>query len=346
MASQKPLVLVTGPTGFVGAHVFHALLEAGYRVKGTIRSPSKAAFLERKYASRKDDFFFVIVPDIQSAHALDEAMTDVDYVCHVASPYFTSTLDPIKELVEPAVLGTENVVASALKAPRLKRMTVMSSFAAVVDLAKNPRPGYTYTATDWDPVTEEQAAKDGFFGYHASKTFAERKAWEMWRAAKEKGEIRWDMVAFNPPMVYGPPIHEVHPEHGIEGLNTSVRRLLQGIIGTDPQFAPKVAKPGLPHWVDVRDIAKVHVNALSLPEGTSERFLLCSSVKYYEDGLAGLRAKGAKSLGEEGEKCDPGNHFAIDVSKAKEMLKIEFIPFEKTVEDVWERAQELGLVEG
>jgi hypothetical protein len=52
-------------------------------------------------------------------------------------------------------------------------MVVLSSFASVVDLPKNHRPGYTCAEKDWDPVTPEQAAEDGFIGYHASKTFAE-----------------------------------------------------------------------------------------------------------------------------------------------------------------------------
>src|SRR6266480_5299309 len=101
----KPLVLLTGPTGFVGAHVFRALLTNGYRVRGTIRHESGADFLRQQYPSHTSDMEFVIVPDIQAAGALDSATKDVDYICHVASPYFTSTDDPIKELVEPAVNG-------------------------------------------------------------------------------------------------------------------------------------------------------------------------------------------------------------------------------------------------
>lgn len=83
----KPLVLLTGPNGFVGAHVLDRLLSDGYRVRGTVRSQAKADFLEKKYASRSSDISFIIVPDIQAPNALDTAMTGVDYVCHVASPY-------------------------------------------------------------------------------------------------------------------------------------------------------------------------------------------------------------------------------------------------------------------
>jgi nucleoside-diphosphate-sugar epimerase len=344
MSTQsKPLVLLTGATGFVGAHVFAALLAGGYKIKATIRSASKADYLRSKYPSQTSDFTFTIVPDLQAAGALDEAVQEVDYIVHLASPYFTSTNDPIKELVEPAVNGTKNVLTSALKAPKLKRMIVLSSFASVVDLPKNPRAGYTYTEKDWDPVTPTQAAENGVMGYHASKTFAERAAWDLWSAAKEKGNINWDLCTFCPPMIYGPPIQEVHVSKGIEGLNTSVQRLILGLKGKDPAFAPKVSTPGLPHWIDVRDVATACIKGLKLEKGTAERFLLCSSVKYYEDGLAGLRAKGIKGLGEVGQKCDAGKHFAIDVSKAKTVLGMEFLPFEKTVEDVWEKMESLGF---
>ena len=339
---SKPLVLLTGPTGFVGAHVFRALLNNGYRVRGTIRRASGGDFLKKEYPSHVQDMEFVVVPDIQAAGALDDAAKDVDYIFHVASPYFTATTDPIRELVEPAVNGTRNVVASALKSTSLKRMTIVSSFASVVDLSKGARPGYTYTGDDWDPVTEEQAAKDGVLGYHASKTFAERAAWALWRAADPKPA--WDLVTFCPPMIYGPPIHEVHPEKGIDGMNTSVMRIMQGVTGTDPKFAPKVATPALPAWVDVRDVAKAHIASLALPKGTSERFLLCSSVAYYEDGLAGLRAKGTKGLGEPGAKCDPKNHFALDTSPARKLLGFDPIPIQRTIEDVWDRMSELGMI--
>jgi len=339
----KPVVLLTGATGFVGAHVFTALLSSGYKIKATIRSPSKGEFLSKKYATQISDFTFAIVPDLQAPGALDSAVEDVDYIVHLASPYFTATNDPIKELVEPAVNGTKNVLASALKAPKLKKLLLLSSFASVVDLSKNPRPGYVYTEKDWDPITPTQAAENGIYGYHASKTFAERAAWDLWRDAKGKGEIGWDLCTFCPPMIYGPPIHEVHVEKGIEGLNTSVSRLLLGIKGKDPAFAPEVATPGLPHWIDVRDVAAACMRALALEQGVAERFLLCSSVKYYEDGLQGLREKGVKGLGEVGKKCNPGDHFDIDVSKVKTVLGMEFRPFERTVEDVWAKMGELGF---
>ena len=340
------MILLTGVNGFVGANVLDALLKKNYRVRGAVRSISKSTFFNQKYpkAASTGDLTFVVVPDIQAPHALDEAASDVDYICHVASPYFINVADPIKDLVEPAVNGTRNALASAMKAKNLKRMTILSSFASVVDLSKNPRPGYVYTEKDWDPVTSEEAASNGFYGYHASKTFAEKAGWEMYEEAKAKGEISWDLVTFCPPMIYGPPEHEVNPSKGVQGMNTSLARLLSSVQGKDPAFAPKVATPGLPAWVDVRNVAEAHVKALGLEKGVSERFLLCGGVEYYEDGLEGLRERGEKGLGEVGVKCDPSNHFGLDVSKAKEVLGIEFIPFQKMMEDTWERVKDLGVL--
>jgi len=120
--------------------------------------------------------------------------------------------------------------------------------------------------------------------------------------------------------------------------------MVTSIQGRDPAFAPKVATPGLPAWVDVRNVAEAHVKALKLPQGTSERFLLAGGVDYYEDGLQGLRARGEKGLGEPGARCDPRNHFAIDRSKAEKVLELKFMPFQQTVEDTWEVMNGLNFV--
>lgn len=158
---EKPLVLLTGPNGFVGAHALSGLLHAGYRVRGVVRSLPKAPHLEKSHAEhvKSDDLTCECVPTIQQEGALDAVMADIDFWCHVASPYFTTSDNPLQDLIEPAVNVTRNVMASALKSTTLKRLTVMLSFASVVDLAKNPRPGHVYTSKDWDPLTVEEGER-------------------------------------------------------------------------------------------------------------------------------------------------------------------------------------------
>lgn len=349
--AAKPLVLVTGPSGFIGAHVLAALLKAGYRVRGTLRSDRHIPFLQSKYpdATSSGDLSFVIIPDLQAPHALDDAVSDVDYICHVASPYFLATSDPWKELVLPAVEGTRNVLASAVKADaaagKLKRVVVLSSFAAVNNINKMSRPGYVYTEADWNPITEEQAHSGGSPGYLASKTFAERAAWDVLRG--EGGQKPgWDLVTLCPPMVYGPPLHEVDASKGVDGLGTSLKGMITALTGKNPDFAPRVGPPRMAVSVDVRDVAEAHVKALQLPQGTSERFILCQGSNFFEDGLVGLRERNEKGLGEKGDVINKSDFYSLDVSKAEKELGMKWIPFTKTVEDTWATAKGLGIVKG
>jgi nucleoside-diphosphate-sugar epimerase len=344
-SSSKPLVLLTGGSGFIGAHVLDLLLKQNYRVRCVARSAKKAQFLENQYPSKRSDISSVIVPDIQSPHALNEAMRDVDYVLHLASPFFTVSNDPLKELIEPAVNGTKNVVASALEdtTSNLKRVVITSSLAAILDPFKGTaQAGYIYTEKDWNPVTLEQGQKNGGLGYLASKKFAEKAAWDMWSKAKPA----WDLVVINPCMVYGPPLQDLDPSKGIEGLNTSTRQLLQGVLGQDPTFKPKVTSPGMPAWVDVRNVALAHVNALSLPKGVSERFLVCDGIDNYEDGLYELRRNdGDAWLGEKGEKVDRMQTYGVDSSKSREMLGLKSAPFAEVIKDILKRMKAVGMLD-
>ena len=165
----------------------------------------------------------------------------------------------------------------------------------------------------------------------------------MWKGAKAKCETTWDLVTFCPPMIYGPPYYEVHKDKGVEGLNTSLKDLIVGLQGQNPAFKLKVATPGLPAWVDVRDVAKAHVRALALEKNVSERYILCGGVDYLEYGLGKLRARGENGLGEEGAHCDRTKQFGLDRSNAEGVLKMKFAPFEKTVEDTWEEVKRLGF---
>ena len=180
-------------------------------------------------------------------------------------------------------------------------------------------------------------------GYHASKTFAERAAWDAWADARPRPA--WDLVTFCPPMIYGPPIQEVDASKGVEGLGTSLKRLLTSITGRDPLYPGKVASFGLPAFCDVRDVARAHVSALSLAQGTSERFLLCGGMAMFEDGLVGLREEGEEGIAAgKGETIKKEEWYGIDRSKAERMLGIRFVEFPRTVEDTWEKVKDLGLL--
>jgi nucleoside-diphosphate-sugar epimerase len=80
-------------------------------------------------------------------------------VIHTASPFVMSVEDNERDLLNPAVHGTTSVLTSVQKfAPNVKRVVITSSFASIVDMDKGPRPGYTYTEEDWNPVTYATAS--------------------------------------------------------------------------------------------------------------------------------------------------------------------------------------------
>lgn len=360
MALEKPLVLLTGATGFVGAHVLDLLLDGGkYRVLATVRTPAQLNLFERRYGPQLDsgDLMFATIEDLCADNALDSVLRNeadpVTYIMHLAFPFLDTPDKSVEDLVNTAVRATHNVMQSSLTygVPYLKRLVLLSSFAAVVDLAEKSRPGYTYTAEDWNPITLHEATENRALAYSASRTFAELEAWKMHgfnTRSRCCRRVEFDLATLCPPMIYGPPIHcqpEESPSKGLLSLNSSTVKLVNAVTGRDPQFAPDVATPALPAWIDVRDVARALVASLELKSGDDQRILLCGGVNYFEDGLKLLRADIDSELGDTGAICDPANYFDIDRSKMRDLLGVtETIPFAQTVQDTYQAAKGLVLV--
>jgi nucleoside-diphosphate-sugar epimerase len=201
-------VLVTGASGFIATHIVNAFLERGYNVRGTVRSESTAAKVKKTHPKYQDQLSFAIVPDIAAANAFDEAVKGVDgvswtpgstclpnwppQIIHTASPFTLGATDFENDLFRPAINGTTSVLRAAQKNnPNVKRIVITSSFAANLDPTKGVRPGFTYTDSDWNPVTREaaNASGDGVFAYVASKTFAEQAAWDYIETEKVRSHL-------------------------------------------------------------------------------------------------------------------------------------------------------------
>ena len=151
--------------------------------------------------------------------AFDEAVKGVDAIQHTASPFHFNVTDP-QELINPAVAGTTSVLKSALKTgSSVKRVIVLSSCAAVQTSGlSEPK---VFTEADWNEAAIKEVETKGkdaspIDAYMASKTLAERAAWNWYE--KNKSSVSWDLVTLQPPYVFGPIIHECK---GLESLNTS-----------------------------------------------------------------------------------------------------------------------------
>lgn len=246
---MNDLVVVTGISGFLGGHVALQLLNAGYRVRGSVRHLDKAekvkATLEKAGADLSRLEFVAL--DLLDDKGWDEAMQGARYLQHVASPFVVSQPKDPDVLIKPAVEGTSRALNAALKA-EVERMVVTSSMAAIMyghgDLRTAP-----FTDRDW---TDENGAVSP---YVTSKTRAERTAWQI---VEDAGRGN-DLATINPSAIFGPLLDD---DPGTSG--EIVVRTLRG----DLPAAPRIFLPS----VDVRDVAEAHVKAMMTPAAGGHRF--------------------------------------------------------------------------
>jgi nucleoside-diphosphate-sugar epimerase len=245
------LVLVTGGSGFIGSHIIIQLLAAGHQVRATLRSLKREsdvrAMLKEGGVEPGDRLSFVAA-DLDNDAGWPEAVAGCDYTLHVASPFPSNVPKHEDELITPAREGT----LRALRASRdagVRRVVLTSSFAAI---------GYGHKPQE-KPLDEtnwtDPDGKD-LLPYVKSKTLAERAAWNF--IATEGGGLELSVI--NPVAVFGPVLG---PDYATSIL--LLKRLMDG------------AMPGCPrlHFgvVDVRDVADLHIRAMTNPAATGERFL-------------------------------------------------------------------------
>ncbi|KAF8304367.1 NAD-binding protein [Clavulina sp. PMI_390] len=324
-------ILVTGASGFLATHCAAQLLADGYEVVGTVRSQSKGEYLVNLYENYKGKFTFVIVPDIEKEDAFDEAIKGVDGVLHTASPFHFRAEDP-SELIGPAVAGTTGVLKSIAKhAPSVKRVIITSSAASIIT---PKQPPYTWSEADWNtssPAQVEKLGKDAPPGdkYRASKTLAEKAAWEFVDA--NKGSINFDIATINPPFIYGPIIHEVDAVEKINESNAG----LYGKIKNPPGKETLIGYMG--GYVDVRDVALAHSRALSTEKAGGLRFVIAAGSFSWQDAYDALRAKGVANIPEGyPAEVDPSKYLTFNNTRSKEILGIEYRSLGESLADTVE----------
>lgn len=251
-------------------------------------------------------------------------------VSSTASPFTFAVDDIQRDLLDPAVNGTNSILfAVHAHAPTVKRIVITSSFASIADPELGDRPGYTYSEKDWNPITHEQALQNTNYGYRASKTFAEKAAWEF----VEKNKPNFDIATICPPMVLGP-VKPYSP--GIEAMNTSNTLISSIVTG---QCKGGLGPAGIYCWVDVRDVALAHVRAMEKPEAGGKRFYLVEgpmSTQTIADVVAKNFPEYKDRLPEGRVPNDgfpEGGVHDNDNSRSKAELGIEYTPLEKSVTD-------------
>ncbi len=255
-------VLLTGISGFLGSHIALQLLEAGYKVRGSVRDLSRSDEVRQtmqehmtdpsaNHSATIDNLEFVTL-DLLSDEGWDDAMQGVKYLQHTASPFVTSMPDDEMELIRPAVEGTSRAINAALKA-KVKHIVLTSSMAAIMYGYGSARTA-PFTEADWTDTEIETNA------YVRSKTLAEKKAWELMDAANRHD----DLSVINPSFILGPLLNK---DAGTSGA--LVTRFLSGSLPA----APKIGFP----CVDVQDVAALHVMAMTAPEVAGKRLVTAAN---------------------------------------------------------------------
>ena len=244
-------VLVTGGSGFIAQHCILQLLAAGHDVCTTVRNlsrePEVRGVLGLAGAAGLERLSFVAA-DLERDAGWDEAVAGCDHVLHVASPFPEKLPKSDDELIVPARDGTLRVLRAA-RAANVRRAVMTSSFAAIG--YGHPQQAAPFDETDWTDLSSPNVA-----AYAKSKTIAEHAAWDY--VAKDGAGL--ELATVNPVGVFGPVLGS--------DFSTSilvVQRLMDGSLPGCPKMTFGI--------VDVRDVADLHLRAMTDPRAKGERFL-------------------------------------------------------------------------
>ncbi len=257
-------VLVTGGSGFLGSWCLVELQQRGYEVRTTVRDLAREGEVRDAVSSagqpgEKLSFF---AADLGSDDGWRAAVEGCDYVLHIASPFPPVQPKDPDELIVPAREGTRRVLSAALAAG-VKRTVVTSSVAAIAGGAKSPGP---LTEEDWTNLDFPALSP-----YVRSKTIAEQAAWDLVREAGEPERL----ATVNPGAILGPLLSR----DGSYSLE-AIERLLKGMPGV-----PRIGFS----FVDVRDVADLHIKAMLSPEAGGERFIAVTEFLWMAEVAAVLR---------------------------------------------------------
>lgn len=330
-------ILVTGGTGYIGAWVVKMLLERDYFVRLAVRNAadeSKYAYL-RMIEKDSRGKLEIWQADLLTDGSYDNAAQGCSAVMHIASPFKINVEDPQKDLLDPALRGTLNVLSAATKSGTVRKVVLTSSVAAVhgdnADMATLGLTQFTEEQFNFSSSLTHQP-------YSYSKVMAEKAAWKAARA-----QSQWELVVINPSLVLGPPLMTGSESESIQFM----RDLISGKY--------RLGSPALMFgFVDVRDVAKAHILALENPRANGRNIVsnrtgtmndLCNIIKarygkrfpipimpvpkaltWLIAPLFGLTRKFISR--------NVGYKIAFNTGKSAHSLGMTYIPLEETVEDM------------
>jgi dihydroflavonol-4-reductase len=332
MAGSNGTVLVTGGTGFLGGWCIARLLEQGYDVRTTVRSLGREQAVRETVAKAGVDAgsdLTIAAADLMSDDGWSDVVAGCRFVLHVASPFPPEQPKDPDELIVPAREGAVRVLRAALDAGT-ERVVLTSSVAAVRG-SRTSSLNSPYTEADWTDGSDPTRTP-----YVRSKTLAERAAW----AVVEERNATDRLAVINPGAIIGPTLNN--------DRSTSLQAVERVLTGMP--MAPRLGFT----FVDVRDVADLHIKAMTDPAAAGERFIAADQWLWVIDIARIVRAR----LGDAGAKAptrvapdfvirlmarfdsglrsvvgDLGKQAWTSSEKARTMLGWSPMPIESSVED-------------
>ena len=314
---NKPLVVITGVSGYIGSHVAHKVLQnGGFRVRGTMRSikpektdPLKAAFGDDLFANIE-----FVEADLLNDESMDKAIEGATYVIHVASP-ITGNFDGTDRkvtIIKPAVDGTMSAMRACEK-HGVKRIVITSS---IVACSTGHSDKLNFTVEDWSKTEDDN--KD-VSDYSRSKHFAEKAAWDFVKNLPEDKKV--ECVTILPGLVVGPQL--------IQCAFASGNIMKMFWKGNPSQWAI-----GL---IDVRDVAEAHLQAILKPEANGQRFMLVNETFFTSEVNTWIYTRHGKNfpaMTASTEEPDLSKKKIWDNTSTKNVLGIKFIDIKTSVEEM------------
>ena len=338
MKQNNSKVLVTGASGFIAQHCISELLKLGYKVKGSLRDLNREEEVRNSINSKyqRENIEFCKL-DLLSDEGWDEAASGCEYLLHIASPFIIEEPRNEKTLIDPALEGTLRALKAAKKS-NLKKVVLTSSMAAIAYGHNKSicNPG------DWTDITKDVGA------YIKSKTIAEKAAWDF---VKKQSDNSFNLTTIHPGMVFGPLLSK-----DIDGASANL--IIKMITGKFPAI-PNVYFT----VVDVRDVAKLHVQSLTNADSNNKRVIATS-----QEGISFLEI--SKILREMGFNKSPLNLipdqvinslapfnkemkstaamirrgcYGTDIKETKSLFNWEPIKIKKALEDMTNSFKDLGV---
>ena len=248
MNNQLKKVLVTGASGYIASHCVKLLLEKGFKVKGSVRDLQKIDIIKKSLDNslNKDNIEFCEL-NLLNDKGWNEALKDCDYLMHLASPCTIKEPKNESEIIKPAIEGTLRALNAAKKS-NVKKVVLTSSIGAMVYGNKK-----ICESKDWTDLSKNVGT------YIKSKTMAEKAAWNYFNNLSNP---TFSFTTINPGMVFGPVLNE-----DLEGVSQKmILNLIRGEYPVLPDIYFSV--------VDVRDVAKIHVEALNKKESDNKRLIV------------------------------------------------------------------------